>query len=81
MTNIQPAPPAKSTDALNRAARTFLQGLGVTIVAALVTVLVASVSDIQWTGTYWKALGLAAANSVLVAVVSYVARYVAPPKP
>lgn len=81
MTNVQPAPPAKNTDAINRAVRTFLQGLGVTVAAAIVTVLVTAVSSVQWTGAYWAALGLAAANSVLVAVVSYVARYVLPPKP
>jgi hypothetical protein len=81
MTNVQPAPPAKSSDALNRAVRTFLQGLVVTIAGSLVTALVTVSSGVQWTRAYWVGVGIAAGTSVVTGVASYIARYIAPPQP
>lgn len=67
------------TDARNRAWRTLIQGLGIDIAAALVLVLAPALSSVEWTPTFWKALGLIAAKSVLQAVVAFVARKVVPP--
>jgi outer membrane receptor protein involved in Fe transport len=72
-------PASKEVDARNRAARTFLQGLLVDVVAAAVVVLLPAVTGLQWTPLWWAALGLAVAKSVVVAIVSYVARKTLPP--
>jgi hypothetical protein len=75
-----PYTPPVETDARNRALRTLVQGLVLDVAAAVVTALVAGIATgIEWTGTYWIALGLAVAKSAVTAAVSYAARKVVPP--
>jgi phosphatidylserine synthase len=73
------APSTVAVDARNRAARTFFQGLAIDVVAAVVVVLLPAVSNVEWTPAYWGALGLIVAKTCLTALISYVARHVAPP--
>ncbi len=78
--NAPYAPAAIERDATNRAFRTLAQGLLVDVFAAVAVALtVALAGGIEWTENYWAALGLAVAKSVIVAVVSYVARRAVPP--
>ncbi len=74
-----PAPEAVAADARNRALRTFVQGLGIDLLAAVCIVLLPAVSSIEWTSAYWLALGASVARSLVQALVSYVARFVVPP--
>lgn len=73
-------PPSASQDASNRAFRTFVQGLLVDVAAAVVTVLAVAVTSVEWTEKYWLALGALVGKTVVVSVVSYLARTVVPPK-
>lgn len=70
-----------STDASNRAWRTFLQGLLVDVIAAVVLVVGPALAgtDFAWSKTYWVTVAGLAGRSVLMAAVSYVARKVVPP--
>lgn len=66
-------------DAVNRAARTFIQGLLVDVLGAVVLVLTTQLGDLQWTKTYWAALGLLLMKTAISAGVAYVYRRVRPP--
>ncbi len=66
-------------DARSRAARTALQGLALTVAAAVLGVLVTAVTDLQWTRAWWGALALLAAKSAVQAGVAYLHRMVLPP--
>lgn len=73
--------PSVSVDASNRAWRTFLQGLLLDVVVALVLVMsTATSATIEWTRTYWLALASLGAKSAIQAGVSYLARKLVPPK-
>jgi hypothetical protein len=72
--------PSVEQDAQVRAFRTFAQGLTVDVFAAIAVALTAAVAGgIEWTSAYWVALGLAVSKSVIVAIVSYLARRFVPP--
>lgn len=68
-------------DAKNRALRTFVQGLGTDVLGAVVLAVGPALAgaDFAWTGEYWTAVGLLAAKTVVLSLVSYVSRKVAPP--
>jgi hypothetical protein len=66
-------------DALNRAARTLVQGLLVDVSGAVVLVATTELADVRWTKAYWTALVLLLAKTALSTGVSYVGRRVAPP--
>ncbi|MEO3923021.1 hypothetical protein ABGB07_03945 [Micromonosporaceae bacterium B7E4] len=74
-------PASASADARNRAFRTFVQGLGTDVIGAtaLAVVPALSGSDFAWSGQYWTAVGLLAAKTAILTVVSYVARKTVPP--
>ena len=74
-------PSSTEADARNRAWRTFLQGLLVDMVAALVLTIGPALagSDFAWSREYWLTLAGLAAKSVVLSAVSYVARKVVPP--
>lgn len=67
-------------DAAERSLRSFIQGFLLDIVVAVTLVLATAFGAIEWTPTYWKALGLTLAKSVLQAAVSYVMRMVVVPR-
>lgn len=67
-------------DAAERSLRSFIQGFALDIVVAVTLVLATAFGAIEWTPTYWKALGLTLAKSVLQAAVSYVMRVVVVPR-
>lgn len=72
--------PSVETDAQVRAFRTFVQGVGVDVLAAIAVALTAAIAGgIEWTSAYWLALSLAVAKSAVVAIVSYLARKFVPP--
>jgi hypothetical protein len=71
---------AVRADATERSLRSFAQGLALDLVVAVTLVLATGFGAIEWTPTYWKALGLTLAKSVLQALVSYVMRVVVEPK-
>lgn len=65
-----------ASDAKNRALRTFLQGLGVDVLAALVLLVFPVVSGASdWSSFDWQILGFLAAKTVAVTILSYVMRY------
>lgn len=70
---------AVSADARNRAVRTFVHGLIFDVLVALVAAVSATVGGIEWTRTYWLALGLLLAKTAVQAAISYAARHIAPP--
>lgn len=76
-------PPSVAADAANRAWRTFVQGLMLDVVGALVLALAPALAgaDFAWTAGYWKTLALLGAKTMVMTVVSYVARRVVPPAP
>ena len=74
----KPAPVA--ADARQRAVRTFVQGLLVAVVLAVLAVLVQTIGQARsWGEVDWPMIGLLAVQAVLAAVASYVARYLTPP--
>lgn len=74
------APQIVESDARNRAVRTFLQGLGLDVAVAVVVVLASFILvDVQWTATYWLALGLALSKTVVQSIVAYFVRKLVPP--
>lgn len=81
MVNPLPVPPSATADAKNRAARTFAQGLLTDVVGAVVLAVGPALAgaDFAWSKAYWTAVGLLAAKTVVLSVVSYVSRKVAPP--
>ncbi len=77
--NAHYTPPAER-DASQRAWRTLAQGLFLDVATGVaVAATVAISSGIEWTESYWVALGLAVAKSAVTAVVSYFARKIVPP--
>lgn len=67
-------------DALQRAARTFAQGLATVALVALSTALITAFAPgIEWTSSYWQATALAAGQAVLMAAASYVHRRLGSP--
>lgn len=70
----------KVDDARERSWRTFLQGFGIDVATAVALVLALAFVDISWTRSYWIALGLTVAKSVLQAGVAYVMRILVRPK-
>lgn len=80
MVNQLPAPADASTDAKNRAWRTFLQGLLLDVVTTVAVAVAAQLSDIRWTKEYWVGVAVLAGKSVVMAVIAYIMRKVAPPK-
>jgi hypothetical protein len=68
-------------DARNRAWRTFVQGLAVDILAALVLAVGPALmqTDGLTTRAYWSTMGALVLKTVVTAVVSYIARKVIPP--
>lgn len=81
MTNYLPVPASTEADAKNRAWRTFVQGLGTDVLGAVVLAVGPALAgaDFAWTRGYWTAVGLLAAKTVVLSVVSYVSRKVVPP--
>lgn len=73
-------PPSVRVDATNRAVRTFMQGLFIDVATVVIALLVTVLStEVQWTGEYWLGVAALVGKTALAAVVSYVARRVAPP--
>lgn len=66
-------------DALNRAARTFVQGLLVDVTAAVTLVASTQLGDLHWTKAYWTALYLLLTKTAVSTAVAYVYRRVRPP--
>ncbi|HWO63086.1 MAG TPA: hypothetical protein VNO31_23945 [Umezawaea sp.] len=66
-------------DARDRTWRTFVQGLACDVSVAVVLVLAATFTTIEWTPEYWAALGLSLSRTVLQSGVAYLMRmWVAP---
>jgi hypothetical protein len=81
MVNNLPVPPDANADARNRAARTFVQGLLTDVIGAVAMAVGPALAgaDFAWTKQYWTAVGLLTAKTIVLSVVSYVSRKVAPP--
>ena len=67
------------TDARIRAIRSFMWGLFLDVSAFVLVVLTTAFTSIEWTATYWKALGLLLTKTVLQSATAYVARRLFPP--
>lgn len=66
---------ARSADARNRAARSFVQGLAVDVGVAVSLVLVTMLNPAaEWGDVQWAVLGFTLAKTVVVAAASYVMR-------
>lgn len=64
-----------TTDARNRALRTFVQGLATDVLAALVLLLLPVVTAAEGWGDFeWSVLGFLVAKTVVVTALSYVMR-------
>jgi len=76
---IQPDP--ATADARNRAWRTFLQGLGIDVAAAVLLAAGPIVigSDFAWTRAYWLTLAGLAGKTAIQTAVSYGMRKMLPP--
>ena len=69
MTNL------RTNDARNRALRTFLQGLGTDVTAALILLLLPVFTSANGWGDFeWQVLGFLVAKTVAVTALSYVMR-------
>lgn len=79
MVNPLPVPLPTNRDAMNRAVRTFLQGLWVDVSAALAVALAVGLTDVRWTKEYWIAFAVMLGKTVAIAVVSYAYRLLKPP--
>ncbi len=67
--------PALTTDARNRALRTFLQGLASDVLAAVILLVLPVFTNAQgWQDVDWKILGFLLAKTVVVTALSYVMR-------
>lgn len=66
-------------DARSRAARTALQGLALTVAAAVLGVLVTAVTSLEWTWRWWAAVGLLVAKTAIQSGVAYLHRLAVPP--
>lgn len=75
--------PAPKADAGDRARRTLLQGLVVTVLVGITTALGTAIADPGFEVfalESWGAAGTAAATAALMSVVAYVQRLIMPPK-
>lgn len=80
MSRVVTSGPHARRDAANRAIRTFIQGMWVTVVGAAATALTAAMSGgIRWTKEYWYGVSLAVAGSVAMAITAYIYRLAVPP--
>lgn len=70
---------AVNRDARIRAVRSFMAGLALDVCVAVVLVLATAFTTIEWTKTYWIALGLTLAKSVLQGIVAFFLRKLVPP--
>lgn len=72
-----------AADARNRAFRTFVQGLGVDVAAAVALAVGPAVAgdSFAWTRTYWVTVALLALKTAVQSGVSYLARKAAVPAP
>ncbi len=75
----EPRHAAVTADAKDRTIRTVLQGLAIDVSVAVVLVLAVAFTTIEWTQTYWVALGLSLGRTVLQSVVAYFFRLLVPP--
>lgn len=75
-----PTPAPKKEDARNRAIRTFLEGLISAVITTLVAALPVVLANPQWTKAFWVGVAISLGTVTLTAVVSYVARFLVPPK-
>jgi hypothetical protein len=66
-------------DAWVRAVRTFVQGLWVDVLAAVLGALTLALSDVHWTRAWGVALVALLAKTAATAAVSYVYRHIKPP--
>lgn len=66
-------------DARIRAIRSFFAGLFLDVSAFVATILVTAFTSIEWTATYWQALGLMLAKTVLQSAAAYTLRRLVPP--
>ena len=66
-------------DAMNRALRTFVQGLAVDTAAAVTLVLTAQLGDLHWTRAWWAALGVLLVKTAVSTAVAYASRRLKPP--
>jgi hypothetical protein len=69
-----------SRDAIERAIRTFLCNLLVTVLVAVGLAVASGLHDVHWTREWWLALVAKIGADVLAAVAAYVARFLVPPK-
>lgn len=60
--------------------RTVLMGLAIDVGVAVTLFLVVEIKDLEWTRTYWIALGLGVARSAIQGAVAYMVRRLLPPK-
>lgn len=67
-------------DARNRSFRSLVQGLALDVSVAVVLVLATAFSNLEWTPTYWKLLGLTVAKSILQSGASYLMRVLVAPR-
>lgn len=74
-TSVLPDVANARIDAPIRGWRTFLQGLAFDVVATGVAFMVTVIGGLEWTRTYWLMVGLGLAKSVIVGVISYLARF------
>lgn len=75
-----PIPASTREDARNRAWRTLWQGAASAALTATIAAIPVVLSNPQWTSAYWLGVGLSLGTVVLTAVVSYVARFLVPPR-
>lgn len=73
-------PKSTEADAKNRAWRTFLQGLLLDVLTTVAVAVAAQLTDIRWTKEYWIGIAALAGKSVVMAIIAYIMRKVAPPK-
>lgn len=83
MPDVAPDPELDSTpvvgaaaDAKNRAARTFVQGLltDLLVAAVLFAFPIFAGGSFDWTKSDWKVIGLSLAKTIVVTLLSYLAR-------
>lgn len=74
-----PVPKSATDDARQRAIRSYVGGLIVAVLGAVVPILEAAAGNIQWSKAWWIALGITVASPALHAAASYVMRHLAPP--
>ena len=74
-----PVPKSATDDARQRAIRSYVGGLLVAVLAAVVPIVQAALGDVQWSSAWWLALLNAVLSPALYAVVAYVGRPLKPP--